>query len=148
MTVRLWYQMQAFLRVSLARHVHFSHVTRMADPRHSALSCRGLFGIVVSGLIQNRGCGLLRTAMLGRVALAVTLLLAVARAAKMTAAEKQAVIDAHNQCRCQVSPAANSMPPVTWDGILETVSQAYADTCPSGHNAQRSAQYQAAGGSG
>jgi uncharacterized protein YkwD len=44
-------------------------------------------------------------------------------------AEKETMVTAHNQVRCGVSPTAQTMPPVVWDGALEATAQAWADGC-------------------
>ena len=63
-----------------------------------------------------------------------------------TQAEKQAILDAHNDVRCGVAPAATVMPPLVWDARLEATAQAWANACvdveaPAGlidHNDARS----------
>jgi hypothetical protein len=55
---------------------------------------------------------------------------------------------AHNAVRCAVSPPAASMPKLTWDDALECVAQQWANTCPTGHNADRTSMYATCGGSG
>jgi len=62
-------------------------------------------------------------------------------AAKLTQAEKDVIIKEHNSARCNVSPTATKMPAIKWDKEVEAVAQRYANTCPSGHNADRSTWY-------
>jgi hypothetical protein len=73
-----------------------------------------------------------------------------AGAQQLTPAERQQVLDAHNQLRCTVDPTAHSMPALTWDPLLEQVAQEWIDTCPSPptHNSNRSTRYAELGGSG
>jgi len=62
-----------------------------------------------------------------------------------TQEEKEAMLAAHNDVRCGVSPAATTMPPLVWDAALEATAQAWAQGCvdnvaPSGlldHNPNR-----------
>ena len=49
-----------------------------------------------------------------------------------TQAEKEAILDAHNQARCAVSPTAQAMPPLVWDADLERRAQDWADACRDG----------------
>ena len=72
-----------------------------------------------------------------------------ALAQAFTATEIQQTLDAHNSARCQVSPPAVSLPPVTWDAALAQVAQAYAMRAREfAHNPRRDAQYARLGGKG
>jgi uncharacterized protein YkwD len=61
-------------------------------------------------------------------------------------ADKQTILDAHNDARCGVTPAATVMPPLVWDARLEATAQVWANACvdaaaPTGlidHNPLRS----------
>jgi hypothetical protein len=44
-------------------------------------------------------------------------------------AEKRALVAAHNQVRCGVSPTAQVMPPLIWDDALETTARLWAQGC-------------------
>eukprot|EP01083_Nonionella_stella_P193705 715103_1 len=66
-----------------------------------------------------------------------------------TTEDKQAILDLHNELRDRLAggglvsqnhPAATDMNYLIWDEGLEAVAQAYAETCPSGHNADRKFQ--------
>jgi pathogenesis-related protein 1 len=78
---------------------------------------------------------------------AVALLPSLVRAQVFTQAEKETILEAHNQVRCGVNPTAQVMPPLVWDARLEATAQAWADACvdvaaPAGlidHNPNRSA---------
>ena len=66
-----------------------------------------------------------------------------------------AIVDAHNQARGGPldPPPSPALPPVSWDGVLADSVYAYALRCQGSngllsHNADRSADYQARGGSG
>jgi hypothetical protein len=59
-----------------------------------------------------------------------------------------ALLDLHDAERCAVDPPAASMPAMQWNALLATVAQTYADGCVYAHNANRTQQYQAVGGSG
>src|SRR5262245_18783532 len=89
-----------------------------------------------------------------RMALAATAWVALASpdsalAQAFTATEIQQTLDAHNSARCQVSPTAVSMPPVTWDAALAQVAQAYAMRARAfAHNPRRDAQFAGLGGKG
>ena len=69
-------------------------------------------------------------------------------------ADMQVVLDEHNRYRRMLQraastggqPRASNMVDMQWDDKLAQVAQNYADTCPRGHNSQRSAQYKALGG--
>ena len=71
------------------------------------------------------------------------------RAQGFSQAEKEAIVDAHNQARCIVSPAAQAMPPLVWDAQLEATALAWATLCtdvaaPLGlidHNPARASGY-------
>jgi uncharacterized protein YkwD len=78
----------------------------------------------------------------------VLLLVPLPVAAQITAAERDALLALHNDERCAVDPTAAAMPALEWDPLLASVAQSYASGCVTQHNASRSAQYQALGGSG
>jgi hypothetical protein len=63
---------------------------------------------------------------------AVAFLPCVIRAQVFTQAEREAILDAHNQVRCAVTPAAQVMPPLAWDAALEATAQAWAMGCQDG----------------
>jgi pathogenesis-related protein 1 len=46
-----------------------------------------------------------------------------------TPAEKQQMLDAHNQVRATVNPPALVMPPLTWSVALELTAQTWASRC-------------------
>lgn len=79
------------------------------------------------------------------VLLACGMSIAAPAAAQLTATDRQAILDAHNQARCDVNPPAAVMPGLVWDDDLATVAQAYADTGVLSFNADRVEQYQALG---
>ena len=66
-----------------------------------------------------------------------------------TQADEQTILDAHNDVRCGVTPAATVMPPLVWDARLEATAQAWANACfdaaaPAGlidHNPNRSVDH-------
>jgi hypothetical protein len=60
----------------------------------------------------------------------------------------QALLDLHDTERCAVDPPAASMPAMSWNPLLATVAQAYAEGCVIEHNTNRSQDYAAVGGSG
>ena len=73
-----------------------------------------------------------------------------ARPQAFTQADKDAILDAHNQARCAVNPAAQAMPALVWDADLEATAQAWASSCVDGgdiigglidHNPARSNGY-------
>ena len=68
-------------------------------------------------------------------------------AVRLTAQQKADALREHNVYRCNVSPRAASMPRMVWDNGLEAVAQAFADTCPNGHNSNRTKNYKAITGS-
>ena len=69
----------------------------------------------------------------------------------LTTAEKQAILDMHNELRNRVArgdlvsdghPPATDMNSLVWDDGLEAVAQAYVDTCPGvAHNPAARIQY-------
>ena len=61
--------------------------------------------------------------------MAAALLPAPLAAQAFSQAEKQVMLDGHNDVRCGVSPAATVMPPLVWDARLEATAQAWAQTC-------------------
>lgn len=70
----------------------------------------------------------------GAAMLAVlTFLPSVAPAQVFTPAEQQTILDAHNQVRCAVNPAAQVMPALTWDAALELMAQTWASGCVDGN---------------
>jgi Cysteine-rich secretory protein family len=72
-----------------------------------------------------------------------------ATAQALTPADKTSMLGLLNAARAGVSPAAATMPPLAWDERLETIAQAWANTCtdvaaPSGmldHNPNRGRGY-------
>jgi len=68
--------------------------------------------------------------------------------AQITSAERAELLALHDAERCAVSPPAASMPALAWDALLAAVAQAYAESCVWAHNASRTTQYEALGGSG
>ncbi len=82
------------------------------------------------------------------IAASIVASVAGATPAQVVSADRQRVLDAHNQLRCSVHPPAETMPALTWDPLLEQVAQEWADTCPTTHNANRSRRYQELGRSG
>jgi pathogenesis-related protein 1 len=60
---------------------------------------------------------------------ALVLVPSAARAQIFTQADKQAILLAHNQARCAVSPTAQTMPALSWDVALEATAQAWANLC-------------------
>lgn len=80
--------------------------------------------------------------------LAVALLLSGSAEAALTQQQRNEILAAHNQARCEVQPTAASMPAMTWDPLLEQVAQEYANGCVWAHNPNRSTRYQQLGGSG
>ena len=87
-----------------------------------------------------------------RSAALVAFLLVVASPSRSLAQVSQGDIDGllalQNGERCAVSPPAASMPALVWDALLAQVAQTYANNCVFAHNADRTAQYAAIGGSG
>ena len=65
-----------------------------------------------------------------------------------TGADVATILNMQNQARCSVSPPAETMPALTWDPLLAQVAQAHADREVFEHNANRTAEYAAVGGSG
>ena len=55
----------------------------------------------------------------------------------LTADQKQQFLDAHNNLRQSVQPAANNMQIMKWSDELATIAQNYANKCIWGHNANR-----------
>ena len=53
----------------------------------------------------------------------------VARPQVFTQAEKEAILAAHNDVRCGVTPTATTMPPLVWDAALEAMAQTWAQGC-------------------
>jgi len=89
--------------------------------------------------------------MLRRALLVASLSIAVAAPsarAALTQEEIDAQLALHDHERCLVDPPAASMPALAWDDLLASVAQTYADGCVYAHNPNRSAQYEALGGSG
>jgi pathogenesis-related protein 1 len=72
----------------------------------------------------------------------------IASAQPPTSAEIQTILSLHNQARCAVNPPAESMPALVWDTTLASVAQNWADQETFGHNANRTSDYAALGGSG
>eukprot|EP01084_Bolivina_argentea_P188422 324372_1 len=76
----------------------------------------------------------------------------------LSTAEKQAILDIHNELRDRVAggglasvghPAATDMNYLIWDDGLQAVAQAYAESCPGlSHNGNRGIQYLAKRDSG
>ena len=66
----------------------------------------------------------------------------------LTANEIMQLLDGHNHSRCTVYPTAQSMPALTWDPVLAAVAQNFADQGNFVHNANRTTDYAALGGSG
>jgi len=86
---------------------------------------------------------------LGLVACAFLLASPVRSVAQVGQSDIDGLLALHNSERCMVSPTAASMPAIGWDDVLATVAQNYANGCAVGmHNANRSTQYQALGGTG
>merc|ERR1711988_217619 len=80
---------------------------------------------------------------------------AVASTHNSLSATQQAALDKHNEYRMALQsgavagqPCATDMQSMTWDTKLASIAQAHADKCIWGHNAARSSDYGAAGGSG
>ena len=70
-----------------------------------------------------------------------------ALAQSFSTTEIQQAVDAHNLARCQVHPAAASMPAVTWDETLAMVAQNWAMRAQQfSHNPNRNRQYRQLGG--
>eukprot|EP01084_Bolivina_argentea_P188420 324365_1 len=69
----------------------------------------------------------------------------------LSTAEKQAILDIHNELRDRVAggglaaaghPAATDMNYLIWDDGLEAVAQAYAESCPGlNHNGNSGIEY-------
>jgi hypothetical protein len=68
--------------------------------------------------------------------------------AQITQADRDGLLALHDAERCAVSPPAASMPALVWDDLLAMVAQSYAQNCVFAHNASRTTQYAALGGSG
>ena len=68
--------------------------------------------------------------------------------AQIGQADIAALLDLHDAERCAVDPPAASMPAMAWNPLLATVAQSYANDCVYAHNANRTADYAAVGGSG
>jgi hypothetical protein len=68
--------------------------------------------------------------------------------AQVTQGDQAALLTLHNAERCAVDPPAASMPAIGWDDLLAQVAQTYAEGCALQHNANRTTQYAALGGSG
>ena len=60
---------------------------------------------------------------------ALALVPSAARAQVFTQADKKAILVAHNQARCAVSPTAQTMPALVWNTALETTAQTWASSC-------------------
>ena len=58
----------------------------------------------------------------------------------------EAFLNGHNQARCEVDPPAQTMPAMIWDDQLAAVAEAHANAGVFEHNANRQADYVAAGG--
>jgi len=68
--------------------------------------------------------------------------------AQVSQSDIDGLLALHNAERCMVNPTAASMPAIGWDDLLAMVAQTYANGCVLAHNANRTAQYAALGGSG
>jgi len=55
------------------------------------------------------------------------------------------MVAAHNAIRAAAPGANPALPPVTWDATLAAFAQAYASTCPTGHNPNRTVEGETAG---
>jgi hypothetical protein len=55
------------------------------------------------------------------------------------------MVAAHNAIRAAAPDANPALPPMTWDATLADFAQAYASTCPAGHNPNRIVEGQTAG---
>jgi hypothetical protein len=55
------------------------------------------------------------------------------------------MVAAHNAIRAAAPGANPALPPMTWDTALADFAQAYANTCPTGHNPNRTVEGQTAG---
>jgi hypothetical protein len=58
----------------------------------------------------------------------------------------EAMLNGHNQARCEVDPPAATMPAMIWDDQLAAVAEAHANAGVFQHNPNRQADYVAAGG--
>jgi len=56
------------------------------------------------------------------------------RTSGVSDADKQAIVDAHNNHRANVSPAAKNMVKMYWDDDIAKVAQAWADGCQFAHD--------------
>jgi len=68
--------------------------------------------------------------------------------AQLVQSDRDAILNAHDVERCAVEPPARRMPALVWDVRLERVAQGHASRCALVHNASRSSDYAALGGSG
>jgi hypothetical protein len=66
----------------------------------------------------------------------------------LTSADIQAILDLQNQARCNVNPAAVTMPALQWDARLAQVAQNWANQGTFAHNPNRTAEFAGLGGSG
>jgi len=55
------------------------------------------------------------------------------------------MVAAHNSIRAAAPSANPALPPMIWDAALADFAQAYAGTCPTGHNPNRTVEGQTAG---
>jgi hypothetical protein len=55
------------------------------------------------------------------------------------------IVAAHNAVRAAAPSASPALPPMVWDDALAAHAQAWADTCPTGHNPDRNVGGQTAG---
>ncbi|XP_021358308.1 peptidase inhibitor 16-like [Mizuhopecten yessoensis] len=55
-----------------------------------------------------------------------------------TAAEKQDIVDHHNDVRSNVQPTASNMLKLKWNDELAATAQSHADKCIFRHNRERS----------
>lgn len=60
-----------------------------------------------------------------------------ARPFKLTYAQRQELLDAHNNFRRNVWPAATNIPEMTWDEDLEFLATKWAENCEAGHDEGR-----------
>jgi len=68
--------------------------------------------------------------------------------AQVTQLDREGLLALHDAERCAVSPPAAAMPALVWDDLLAAVAQTYAQNCVFAHNANRTTDYAALGGSG
>ncbi|XP_064398515.1 uncharacterized protein LOC135345091 [Halichondria panicea] len=75
------------------------------------------------------------------VALSLCLLFAaVCGQTKLSGADKQELLEAHNHFRSKVNPIATNMEMMVWNNELATVAQTYAEQCVFEHNTDRVSQ--------